>query len=180
MKKSSLIAIGLSIGLFNVSAQAGEVDLGLSEHMFSVNLSNNLSKHANVDLGYAYNEEKGHVIAFAAHMTHQNGPHQFAVGPKFIRLWGDESPNGSVVAVGGEYSLYVNNNLSVHASSYYAPSVLTFAKMDGYFEYEAKAQYNLNSNMGLYAGYRHQEFRFESASKLNFADGFYIGGTLKF
>ncbi|NKF51104.1 outer membrane beta-barrel protein [Shewanella sp. WXL01] len=160
--------------------QAGEFDLGLSEHRVSVGLSNSLNQNANLDLGYTYHENKGHLAEVAAHMVHQSGPHHFQVGPKYVHMWHKHAPNGSAVAVGGEYGLSISKNLSLHGSAYYAPSVLSFSNVDGYVEYGAKVQFNLNPNMGLYAGYRYQKLKFDHASSQSFEDGFHIGGAIKF
>ncbi|MBQ4891230.1 hypothetical protein A9267_05160 [Shewanella sp. UCD-FRSSP16_17] len=169
-----------AVSALSLNASASELTFGISEHVVSADLKSYLNEHTNLEAGYIYSDKKGHLAEFAMHMVHQTGPHTIEVGPKWSSVWFDNNPNGSVISVGGHYSLALNNNLSLHGDAYYAPSVLSFSNVDGYTELGAKVKYSFNPNMALFVGYRNLTFKYDDRSDRSFDDGFYIGGTAKF
>ncbi|WP_076540357.1 YfaZ family outer membrane protein [Shewanella sp. UCD-KL21] len=178
MNKKMMAVIAASI--FCVNVNATEFSLGLSEHVVSTDIKTNINPNVNLEAAYVYSDKKGNLAQFAMHMTHQTGPHSIEIGPKLSSVWFDNSPNGSVVAVGGHYGYALGNKVSLHADAYYAPSVLSFSDVDGYTEFGGKVQYDFNPNMALFIGYRNITFKYDGRSDSAFEDGFYIGGTSRF
>lgn len=177
---ATLAASAFSFSVLSLNASASEVTFGLSEHVVSANLKSDLNPHTNLEAGYIYSDKKGHLADFAMHMTHQTGVHTIEIGPKWTSVWFDDSPDGSVISVGGHYTLALGNKISLHGDAYYAPSVLSFSDVDGYTELGAKVQYEFNPNMAIFIGYRNMKFKYDSGSDRSFEDGFYIGGTSRF
>ncbi|WP_144213798.1 YfaZ family outer membrane protein [Shewanella donghaensis] len=178
MRKKILAVLAAMALSLNVNAT--EFSLGLSEHVVSSDIKAYINPNLNLEAGYVYSDKKGHLAEFAMHMTHETGPHTIEIGPKFTRVWFDNSPSGSVVSVGGHYSLALGNKISLHGDAYYAPSVLTFSGLDGYTELGAKVQFDFNPNMAVFFGYRNLKFKYDDRSNSSFEDGFYIGGISRF
>ncbi|MCC4834913.1 YfaZ family protein [Shewanella sp. 10N.7] len=175
-----ILAASLAASTLPLSVTASEITIGLSEHVVSANLKANINPHSNLEAGYIYSDKKGQLAEFAMHMTHQTGAHTIEIGPKWTSVWFDDNPDGSVISVGGHYSLALGNNISIHGDAYYAPSVLSFSDVDGYTELGAKVQYDFNPNMAIFIGYRNLKFKYDNQSNRSFEDGFYIGGTSRF
>lgn len=182
MTKSLLVA-GFSffaINLVSSSLQAAELDVGLSDEVLSTELLVSINHNLNATVGYIYSEDEGQLLQSALLMSHDAGAHHFEFGAQYSRLWADNSPNGSLVGVGGRYSLAIGANVSFHASGYFAPSVLSFGDIDGYYEMDSQIQYNVNPNMGFYVGYRYIRFEYDHAKNSTFDDGLYLGAKFKF
>lgn len=178
MSKNILAVLAAAALSLNVNAT--EFSVGLSEHVVSTDIKAYINPNVNLEAGYVYSDEKGHLAEFAMHMTHQTGPHTIEIGPKLTRVWFDDTPSGSVVSVGGHYTLALGNQLSLHGNAYYAPSVLTFSGLDGYTELGAKVQFEFNPNMAVFVGYRNIKFKYDDYSDSSFENGFYIGGVSRF
>ncbi|WP_394128773.1 YfaZ family outer membrane protein [Shewanella maritima] len=180
MKKIVLMSAVLATGLVQNQVDAEELTIGLREHAFSAGIGNQISPNANYKLGYLYSEDKGHLADIAVHVTIDNGPHHIEIGPKWVYAWAKETNSGGAIAVGGGYRLMVSNLISLHASAYYAPSVLSFSNVEGYLEYDAKVQLNLSEDFGLHLGYRNKNIDYKKVSEVTFDSGYYLGATLRF
>ncbi|QIR14075.1 YfaZ family outer membrane protein [Shewanella aestuarii] len=177
--KKQLLGIGFLAGMI-APVYGTDFSLSLNDKSASVELETPISKNIKIGGGYVYSDDKGDLAHFSAHMVHDNGPHHFEIGPKYLNVWFDGSKNGSAVAVGGKYSLQVSKSVSFSAAGYYAPSVLSFSNVDAYKEFDGKMQFNFNPNMAIFAGYRKMKFDYETGGGRTFDNGFYIGGTASF
>lgn len=177
MRKHLLLILASS---FSTSVFATDFSFDVSEHIVATEIDTHLNPNAKIGGGYIYTDNNGHMAQFSMHMTHTSGPHSIEIGPKFSRVWFDNYPSGSVIAIGGNYQLQLNPNLGLHVGAYYAPSVLSFADVDGYQEFEAKMQYNFSPNMGVYIGHRSQRFKYDDYNNKHFTNGFMVGGTATF
>lgn len=140
----------------------------------------NVNKSANLVLGYIYSNDDGHSMSAAAHMIHSAGIHYFEIGPKFSHYWAKRSQNGSLVSLGGRYSVDLGSNITLKTSAYYAPSVLSFGDIDGQYELDGRIQFQLNPALGLFVGYRNIRLQYDNRSNSTFDNGFYIGAAAKF
>lgn len=174
------IASVLLLSAAALQVNASEFNLGLNNDVVSAELELQLSKDANAVLGYIYSEGRGQIAQGAMHMTHDSGVHHFEVGAQLTQLWADYAPNGSALSIGGRYVLSIGKHISVHASGYYAPDVLSFSNVDGYYQLDSKVQYSIGSNMALYVGYRKMVFEYDNTRDFTFEDGAYIGAKYRF
>ncbi|MCL1144322.1 YfaZ family outer membrane protein [Shewanella gaetbuli] len=173
MKK--YVYIPMLLAALSSSVYAADFNFNLSEDVASIEMRSRLSDNATFGGGYTYSDKKGQLAHFSILMTHEDGPHSFAIGPKFVHVWFDDAPNGNAVAVGGQYSLQVSKNISLIGGGYYAPSVLSFSNLDGYTEYEGKVQYRFNPNLAIYVGYKKSRFKYEHTRSRTFEDGVFFG-----
>ncbi|MCG9747257.1 YfaZ family outer membrane protein [Shewanella sp. Isolate8] len=170
----------LLLASLSLTAQASNLNLGINDDVISTDLQMELNPSANLVMGYLYSNDEGHMVSAAAHMTHDAGGHHFEVGPKFSHYWAKNSSNGSVVAIGGRYSLDLGSNIALKTSAYYAPSVLSFGSVDGQYELDGKIQFQVNPNLGLFAGYRNIRLQYDDSRDNTFDSGFYIGASANF
>lgn len=170
----------LLLASLSLTAQASNLNLGINDDVISTDLQMELNPSANLVMGYLYSNDEGHMVSAAAHMTHDAGAHHFEVGPKFSHYWAKNSSNGSVVAIGGRYSLDLGSNIALKTSAYYAPSVLSFGSVDGQYELDGKIQFQVNPNLGLFAGYRNIRLQYDNSRDNTFDSGFYIGASANF
>lgn len=168
------------LSTFALQVNATQVHFGVNNDVVSTALEVPLSKDTNAVLGYIYADEAGHIAQGAIHMSHDVGAHHFEVGAKMDQLWSDYAQNGSAISVGGRYALSMGPSISLHASAYYAPSVLAFSHVDGHYELDYKVQYRLTPNMALHIGYRKIVFEYDNARDFTFEDGVYLGGQFRF
>ena len=170
----------LLLASLSLTAQASNLNLGINDDVISTDLQMELNPSANLVMGYLYSNDEGHIVSAAAHMTHDAGVHHFEVGPKFSHYWAKNSSNGSVVAIGGRYSLDLGSNIALKTSAYYAPSVLSFGSVDGQYELDGKIQFQVNPSLGLFAGYRNIRLQYDNSRDNTFDSGFYIGASANF
>ncbi|MXR68762.1 hypothetical protein GNT65_08770 [Shewanella sp. JBTF-M18] len=170
----------LLLGSLSLTAQANNFNLGINDDVIATDLQMELNPSANMVMGYLYSTHEGHSVSAAAHMTHDAGAHHFEVGPKFAHYWAKNSSDGSVVAIGGRYSLDLGSNIALKTSAYYAPSVLSFGGVDGQYELDGKIQFQVNPSLGLFAGYRNIRLQYDDRPDNTFDSGFYIGASAHF
>ncbi|MBW8185636.1 YfaZ family outer membrane protein [Shewanella nanhaiensis] len=176
----SLLSSLLILSSVSVTAIANDLSVGLNDDVISTDLAIDLNKDTNAVLGYIYSNDGGHLTSAAMHISHDAGIHHFEVGAKFSYVWAKQSANGSAVGVGGRYKMDLGSSLSLHASGYYAPSVLSFGSVDGQYELDSKIQFQLNPSLALFAGYRNIRFQYDYADNSTFDSGFYIGARARF
>ncbi|MCH1928827.1 YfaZ family outer membrane protein [Shewanella acanthi] len=184
MAKFKLASV-LLLGAAALQANATELNVGLNNDVVLTELELQVDKDINGVLGYTYSDDSGHIASGALHMTYDAGVHHFEVGGKLSQLWSFYTPNGSTISVGGRYALTLNQNISLHAAAYFAPSVLSFGDVDGQYELDAKVQYRLKPNMAFYVGYHkigydYDHDRYAHEHNFTFEDGVYIGGKFRF
>lgn len=176
----SLLSSLLILSSVSVTAFANDFSVGLNDDVISTDLAIDLNKNTNAVFGYIYSNDGGHLTSAAMHISHDAGIHHFEVGAKFSYVWAKQSANGSAVGVGGRYKMDLGSSLSLHASGYYAPSVLSFGSVDGQYELDSKIQFQLNPSLALFAGYRNIRFQYDYADNSTFDSGFYIGARARF
>lgn len=170
----------LMLASLSLTAQATNFNLGLNDDVISTDLQMDLNPSANLLMGYLYSNDEGQMFSVAAHMSHDAGAHHFEIGPKFSRYWAKNSSNGSVVSIGGRYSLDLGSNIALKTSAYYAPSVLSFGNVDGQYELDGKIQFQVNQSLGLFAGYRNIRLQYDNSRNNTFDSGFYVGASATF
>ena len=169
-----------SLGLMALSANATDFNMGINDDVLSADVEMNLNKSANLVLGYLYSNDDGHAVSAAAHMIHNAGIHHFEIGPKFSYYWAKQSQNGSVVSIGGRYSMDLGSNIALKTSAYYAPSVLSFGDIDGQYELDGRIQFQLDPALGLFVGYRNIRLQYDNQSNSTFDNSFYLGVVARF
>lgn len=180
MKNLPLATVYIAAVFTMSSAIAGEVNIGLNDNVVSTDFIVPVAENVNTNLGYIYSDDRGHLAQFGMHMTHDAGVNHFEVGAKLSRLWAKSNEDATVLSFGGKYALDLGSNISLRTSGYYTPTVLAFSHADGHYEVDAKVQYDLTHQMGLYVGYRYIRFQFDNVPNRTFDNGFYAGFKARF
>ncbi|AZQ09797.1 YfaZ family outer membrane protein [Shewanella khirikhana] len=170
----------LGLGAVSASASGADVSLGLNDERASVALGAHINPHTRLEGEYLYVDSGNHLLQGAMLFTHNAGPHQFEFGPMASRVWMDNSPNGSMVSLGGKYQLALGNGLALKASGFISPSVLSFSGVDGHYQWSTAVGYELNPNLGFEAGYRQIHIQYDDHRNRDLEDGFYVGANFRF
>ncbi|WP_372872396.1 YfaZ family outer membrane protein [Shewanella sp.] len=170
----------LGLGAVSASANAADLALELNDERASIALGGHITPNAKLEAEYLYVDGGSQLLQGAMLFTHNAGRHQFEFGPMASRVWMDNSPNGSMVSLGGNYQLALGNGLSVKASGFISPSVLSFSGIDGHYQWSSAVGYNLNPNLGFELGYRQIHIRYDDQRNVDLENGFYLGANFRF
>jgi hypothetical protein len=167
MKKIAAV-LGAVLALTVVSAQAGIVDVNLGRNSFRVGfadaLSNLLPGTANgqYDFGVVAKPRKSDDY-YQAHggllLTGDAGNKNIGLaaglGGRLLYVYKDRASGGGL-ALGGqiEARLPEYNRVGLTASSYYAPSIITFGRLNRSWENTIDLDYELIRGGNVYVGYR--------------------------
>jgi hypothetical protein len=88
--------------------------------------------------------------------------------------------SGYGMALGGEISVPISQELKVNAGIYYGPSSLSFSDVDGYQEWFVRLNYRLFENARLGIGVISLEIDPERGQKVEVDDGLFIEMNLSF
>ncbi|QYJ76455.1 YfaZ family outer membrane protein [Shewanella sp. FJAT-52076] len=182
LKRTFSIATPLLLSLGVLSSAAHAIDMGmeLNDDRASVSLGGQLTPSARLEGEYLYVDGDNHLLQSALLFSHSAGPHRFEFGPMASRVWLDNSPNGSMLSLGGKYQLALGNGLSLKATGFVSPSVLSFSGVDGHYQWSTAVGYELNPNLGFEAGYRQIRIQYDDHRNRDLEDGFYVGANFRF
>ncbi|QYJ87206.1 YfaZ family protein [Shewanella mesophila] len=169
-----------SLDLMALPANATDLNLGINDDVLSADVEMNLNKSANLVLDYIYSNDDGHAVSAAAHMVHSAGVHHFEIGQSFLTIGPKQSQNGSLLSIGGRYSMELGFNISLKTSAYCAPSLFSFGDIDGQYELDGRNLFQLNPALGLFVGYRNIRLQYDNRSNSTFDNGFYICTAARF
>ncbi|MBT1444731.1 YfaZ family protein [Shewanella sp. JM162201] len=176
---SSMLLAAL-LGAAPFAASAVDMGIELNDDRASVAVAGNITQSAKLEGEYLYVDGDNHLLQGALLFSHNSGPHQFEFGPMASRLWMDNSPDGTMLSLGGKYQVAIGNGLSVKASAFVSPSVLSFSGVDGHYQWSTALGYDLNPNLGFEVGYRQIHIQYDDHRDRDLEDGFYLGANFRF
>jgi hypothetical protein len=193
MMKKVATLLGAMLGLIAFGAQAGIVDLNLGRNSFRAAFTDSLTSvlpgvaNGQYDLGIVAKPRKSddyYQVHGGLLLTGDAGNKNISLaaglGGRLLYVYRD-SANGAGLALGGqiEARLPDYNRLGLTASSYYAPSIITFGRLDRSWENTLDLDYELIRGGNVYVGYRN--IRQEIGGFDGSVDtGFHAGFRLKF
>ena len=88
--------------------------------------------------------------------------------------------SGYGLALGGDLTLALNQDMSLIGGAYYGPSSISFSDVDGYEEWYVKAQFQLFPNGALAVGYSSFELEPKRGKDVELDDGVFVEMSLSF
>jgi hypothetical protein len=178
----------LGIVLFCSQVMADEVDLGLNGDAVRVQYAHEFRNSAlRFDTGLLHHTDNGDVVHVGLLLADlaSSGPNKVlaGIGGRLVYTKGDLSnQDGGGMPLGGvvRFTPQRFNRVTLGASLYFAPDVLTLGDMDKYQEYSARIGYNLLREADIYLGARYVRGDYKKASDALFDTGMHIGITLRF
>lgn len=180
--------LGMSFACAQVLAD--EVDLSLNSDALRLQYVYEMeSTGLNFDGGWLYHSDNGDVVHGGIHLVDlaSSGGRdkiEAGIGGRIVYTDGEVSnQSGFSVPIGGfaRYTPRAIDRLSVSASLYFAPSILTIGDMDQYQEYALKVSYNVLRQADVYIGARYVRGDYDNnVPDVHFDTGMNIGISLRF
>ncbi|GGB17268.1 YfaZ family outer membrane protein [Agarivorans gilvus] len=162
------------------SAYASSLHVDLNDDVVEVGFKTAITAGAEFSANYLYSRPEGDLADIGIKASHRQDIHSFSIGAKFSKLWANHRDNPHSFAIGGDYSIDLANKLTLSASGYYAPSVLTSSQLSRYYDVDAKLGYAMMPQATVHIGYRVIQFRYKEQANLDFTKGLYIGAAFNF
>lgn len=184
MKKFATIVLGC---VLSTTSLADNLSLDLNDDALRLNYQHNLDKNYQTDFAWTHVKDLGDSLSAGLTLTQSlNNDITAYIGGKALFQQHDHLPDGTAMAVGGALRITpaANKNVSLMASAYFAPDVLSFGDMENYQELEIRGEYKVSEQLTAYAGYRNNSADYSANSvkvkNIDLYDGFMIGGQFKF
>jgi hypothetical protein len=191
--KTTYTALALALALTSLSAQAEIVDVNIGNKTFRGAFSGPLARFmpgtkGQYDVGAIFNRQNTDNL-FQTHvgllLTGDMGTTDVnlaaGLGGRLLysRLG---SSNGGALALGGQVEARPAsfNRLGLSASTYYAPSITSFADLDRYLESTVSLDYEVIHDGSIYGGYRNVKQSIGSSGNTTVDNGLNVGVRLKF
>ncbi|MCM2681017.1 YfaZ family outer membrane protein [Echinimonas agarilytica] len=179
LKTCLLTASSLAIVL--PSVHASELNLELNNDTVTIGFDSKIAPAAEFFTEYSYSTDHGNLLEGGVRAVNVGDIHNFSVGAKAVGLFADKGfDDGYVFAVGGEYGIEIAPQVSLSASAYYSPNVLTSSKLDGYYDWDAKVSYQLMPNLDVSLGYSVVRFDYKRDHHMKFDNSIYVGANYQF
>ncbi|MBJ7538228.1 YfaZ family outer membrane protein [Marinomonas transparens] len=185
-KQALLIAAGI---LSSSWVLASSADLNLTNDKANAAVTLNIDKAA-VSVGGMYDEGDNTSYVFmglGVEDAEANGPLAVGIGLRGYAIDTDRDSGrdtSAAVGVGGwyRYTFPQANRLSLYASGYYSPQILTISNADHVYNYEARLEYMTMRNARAYIRYSKMVVVFDDAneSRKELDHGFSIGASVDF
>lgn len=185
-----LLQAGLLVALTSLgaAAQASNLDVNLASNAASIDYTASLTTTGlEGDVGYLHHTDKVDIADLGLHLVGNaspvGSPLIFGVGGKFFYISPkNSSSNGEAVGLGAHfrYTWPSYNRFAIGGEFYYAPKIVTFGDADRYFEFGARAAYEVLRNADVYVGYRHISAAFNGSSDVTLDSSFIVGLSLTF
>lgn len=193
MKKVAAV-MGVVLGLSAMGAQAGILDFGVGNNSFRGAYSDSLSSvlpgmisNSQFDVGVIAKPRSSddfYQVHGGLLLTGDPGIKGVnlaaGLGGRLIYVYKD-GDNGGALALGGQVEARVPNydRFGMTVSSYYAPSVLSFGKLDRSWENSIALDYELIRGGAVYVGYRNLRQDIGGGNRTT-DNGLNLGFRLKF
>lgn len=187
LKRGLLVFVSL---LFSVSclAQGLEISVGqeTAQARYSTNAGGTNYGRSELTYGSLFNSENkinlfeiGILVIDAAGTK---APHlEVGIGPKLYYIDFDCCRAGAI-GLGGtlRYKLGGHSRFYISAKGYYAPSVVTFAQADSFYEAAVEFGFEVLANAEIYVGQRDIEVRFVKRAAIKVDDTSFFGMRIRF
>ncbi|MCV2402791.1 YfaZ family protein [Marinomonas sp. C2222] len=169
-------ASNATVSLTNETAQ-GDIDLQLG----NINLNAGITHDVDV------NASTTHVgINVQDSESGGGGPLEIGVGIRAILIDADinddEDELSAALGVGGwyRYTIQQANRLSLYASLYYSPEVLSFSNLDHTYTYETRLEYMTTQNARAFIRYGNTVVVYDDGERNEINRGFSVGANVGF
>ncbi|MDO8329564.1 MAG: YfaZ family outer membrane protein [Fluviicoccus sp.] len=162
---------------------ADSLSLDLNNDAVRLNYGHNFSKNYTSDFGWVHVKDLGNTYTAGINLDQKiNEDLSATIGGKAVFQQHDRLEDGTAMAVGGGLSFTPPSakQVSIAASLYFAPNVLSFGKMKNYQEFELRGEYEFSEQMTGYAGYRNNQADYDVAKNVDLYNGLMIGGKFMF
>lgn len=178
----------LGMALFCSQVVADELDLGLNSDAVYVQYAHKFGESSlRMDGGLLHHTDNGDVIYVGLLLADlaSDGPSKVeaGLGGRLAYTSGDGSKqDGLGLPLGGfiRFTPQRFNRVSLGASLYLAPDVLTTGDLKKYQEYAARVSYNLMREADIYIGARYAKGEYKKAPDVRYDTGMHVGITLRF
>ncbi|SBS33926.1 YfaZ precursor [Marinomonas spartinae] len=187
--KLSNKALLLTAGLLSSSmVLASNVGVNLRNDLLKADASIDAGPFS-IDAGGTHDADKDTSSAYAGlsiQDTDATGPLQVGLGARLYALDSnlkDENNDLALaVALGGwyRYTFPMANRLSIYASGYYSPEVLTISRLDHMYTYNARLEYMTTHNTRAFISYGATEAIYKNGERQRSNDGISVGANVVF
>lgn len=183
-------SIAVLVMLVSAEAGARELDLSLSNDTallrYAQPISYNAYGHTDVDLGFMYTESDDVMVQGGIEMMGEAGSHapglHFGVGVKAYGVSLDSGDDVGSITLGAK-AWYVPpqlNRLGLVTQLYFGPDVTTFGDADRFYDFSARAEYEVLPAAAVYVGYRNVRARLENNVDVDLDKGWHLGVRMSF
>ena len=149
-------AIGFTLGLLSVGANASSVSGTLSDDTAKFNASLSIDP-VEVEVGGLYLSDGGKSGYIGAMVVDKADPIEVGVGARIRAVEGDlgSHDSGYAMGLGGyyRYTIPQANRVSLYASGYYYPSLFAYGDIKRQHEADLRAEYYATRNARIYLSY---------------------------
>lgn len=149
-------AIGFTLGLLSVGANASSVSGTLSDDTAKFNASLSIEP-VEVEVGGLYLSDGGKSGYIGAMVVDKADPIEVGVGARIRAVEGDlgSHDSGYAMGLGGyyRYTIPQANRVSLYASGYYYPSLFAYGDIKRQHEADLRAEYYATRNARIYLSY---------------------------
>lgn len=184
---SRILSLVVLLGASQLAAANG-IDLNVNNKAVRASMDFELSNNLVVDGSWFHHQDKGDVFGVGLHLTGAatggRDPLRAGLGGKLLRVDSDAGgrEDGGALPIGGfvNYTLPEYNRFVLGGSLYYAPDVLAFGDVSGYWEYQAWVGYSVLRTGQVYLGVRGIRAEFENTPDVSMDSGIHFGLRLRF
>ncbi len=169
---------------------ARELDLSLSNDTallrYSTPISYSGTGHTDADFGFMYTESNNMMILGGIEMMGEAGSSapgmHFGVGIKGYGVSLDSGDDVGSVALGAK-AWFVppkQNRLGLVGQFYFGPDVTTFGDAEKFWDFSARAEYEVLPEAAIYAGYRNVRAKLSRDRDVDLDKGWHLGLRMSF
>lgn len=188
MAKIWLIIAGLFLGAGHAAAES--IDFNLNDDAARLTFSwDARDNKLTFDAGWLHQQDTGDVAHLGLHLVDfaASGPAapEVGIGGKLFYIDGKTLPSssqGGAVGLGGffRYNFPQADRFGVRGQLYFAPDVVAFGDVSGYFEASIGLTYDVLRDADIYIGARYVKAEFDNSPDLTMDTGVHIGLRLQF
>lgn len=183
---SLVVAAALGLGAF--AADAGQLDLNLSNDTVRLGIAQKLTP-TGLEAGghFLHHQDHGNVGGLEIHLVDDASPGRGAldvgVGARaYVYDSDDRNEDGGGLGVGGKFrwTWPTHNRIGIGGFVYYAPPVVSFDEIDSLVDTGVRLEYLVLRRAGVYVGYRYVAVELKNGDDDTFDSGAHVGFTLRF
>lgn len=183
-------SVAALIMLLGAEAGARELDLSLSNDTALLRYATPISYsgygRTDVDVGFMYTESNDVMVLGGIEMMGEAGSHapglHFGVGVKGYGVSLDSGDDVGSITLGakGWYVPPQLNRMGLVAQLYFGPDVTTFGDAERFWDFSARAEYEVLPEAALYVGYRNVRTRLINNRDVDLDKGWHVGLRMSF
>jgi predicted porin len=151
----------LLLPLLSLNCIANEFDFAISDEFIQATLQSSADQRSRNQLSLMHADSKGNssdLVSFGLFASGSNDNINTNIGGKAFALYSDGN-NIRGIALGGSVEMMPAPKVSIAASAYYAPDIVTGGDFENYQEFDARVGYQILDNASIFIGYRFMEVK---------------------